>query len=284
MCAAGVVLSCLDATSKYLSAIMDPALVAWARYASALVVTAIYIKPFSEPRVLVSRRPWLQVLRSAIMLACTITAFSVLPFVQLDQFQTIMFLQPFLITALSVPFLGEHIGWRRWTAISVGFCGVLLATRPGFSEFQPAILVALATAVLGAMLGITARILSRTDSDKTTMFYSNIGGAVCLTPILPFIWQTPESWLAVVLMAMTGVFGGIGHLLLVMAFRRAPAGVIAPYMYMQLLWATMFGYLIFGNAPTGWTIAGAAVVVVSGLYMIYRERVVGARRAPERVA
>ena len=117
--------------------------------------------------------------------------------------------------------------------------------------------------------------LSRTDRSDTTLFYSNLVGAVAMLPVLPFVWTMPDDPWLIFLMVIFGAFGSFGHYLLIAAHRLAPASVLAPFMYTQLVWATCFGYLIFGDVPNRWTLAGAAVVVASGLYLLHRERVTG---------
>jgi len=120
-------------------------------------------------------------------------------------------------------------------------------------------------------------LLSRSDSSETTLFYSNLVGVVAMLPLMPFVWTTPASPLVIVLMVLIGAFGSAGHYLLIMAHRLAPAGVLAPFIYSQIVWTTALGYLVFGDVPNHWTMAGAAIVIGSGLYLLYREKVRGSR-------
>ncbi len=129
---------------------------------------------------------------------------------------------------------------------------------------------------------ITTRMLSRTDSSETTLFYANLFGCVVMVPVLPFVWTTPPSWLDVVLMVAIGAFGAGGHFLLILAHRRAPASVLSPFIYTQIVWASTLGYLVFANVPSQWTIAGAAIVIASGLYLLNRERKVTGKSCPGR--
>jgi drug/metabolite transporter (DMT)-like permease len=122
--------------------------------------------------------------------------------------------------------------------------------------------------------------LSTTDSSETTLFYANLFGAVIMAPVLPFIWTAPPHWFDFVLMVGVGAFGAGGHFLLILAHRHAPASALSPFIYTQIVWATTLGYLVFANVPNGWTIAGAGIVIASGLYLIYRERKVTGRVAP----
>ena len=201
-------------------------------------------------------------------------------YLQLDEAMAILFSTPFLIAIFAGPLLGEWVGWRRWTAIMVGFSGVLLVVRPGAGGMQWAALLSFGSAICYAFYNITTRMLSRTDSSETTLFYANLFGCLVMAPVLPFVWVTPPTWLDVVLMLATGIFGAGGHFLLILAHRRAPASVLSPFIYTQIVWASMFGYLVFGNVPSHWTVAGAVVVIGSGLYLFNRERKVTGTVAP----
>jgi drug/metabolite transporter (DMT)-like permease len=195
-----------------------------------------------------------------------------LRYLQLDQALAIIFSTPFLVAVLAGPTLGEWVSGRRWAAIVVGFLGVLVVTRPGFGAIHPAALLSLISAVCYAIYAITTRLLARTDSSETTLFYSNLVGAMAMLPILPFVWTTPESALIVLLMIVMGALGGGGHYMLIIAHRLAPASVLSPFIYSQLVWAVTLGYVVFGDVPNVWTVAGAAIVVASGLYLLHRER------------
>jgi drug/metabolite transporter (DMT)-like permease len=275
MCGAVVTFACLDATGKFLIAHMDPLQVVWARYTSAFVLALLLSNPLARPMVMKTSRPWLQIVRSALLLLSTMFSFYALRYLQLDQALAIMFATPFLVALMSGPILGEWVGWRRWLAISAGFCGILLVTRPGFGGIHPAALLSFASAVCYALYGISTRTLSRTDSNETTLFYSNLVGAVAMAPVIYFVWTAPQSWFIAVLMVALGAFGAFGHYILIAGHRLAPASVLSPYIYTQLLWAVALGFLVFGNIPNGWTIAGSAVVICSGLYLLYRERMGG---------
>ena len=184
----------------------------------------------------------------------------------------ILFSTPFMVAILAGPMLGEWVGWRRWIAIGVGMVGVLVVIRPGLGGLQWAALLSGASAVCYAFYSITTRMLSRYDSSQTTLFYSNMLGMAIMLPVLPFVWTPPQSILIGALMVAMGAFGAFGHYLLIVAHRHAPASVLSPFMYTQLIWATTFGYLVFGNVPNHWTLTGAAIVIGSGLYLLHRER------------
>jgi drug/metabolite transporter (DMT)-like permease len=275
MCGAVLAFACLDAIAKYLNGYMDTLQVVWARYTGAFVLTLLIFNPVSRPGLMRTKRPILQLLRSAMLLGSTITNFLAFRYLQLDQALSILFSTPFMVAILAGPFLGEWIGWRRWVAILVGFAGVLLVTRPGVGGVHWAALYSVASAVFYALYIVATRILSRSDPTDTTLFYSNLVGAAAMLPVMPFVWTTPHDPWIIFLMVAFGAFGSFGHYLLIVAHRLAPASVLAPFMYTQLVWATGFGYFVFGDVPNRWTVAGALIVIASGLYLLHRERVRG---------
>jgi len=275
MCGAVATFSCLDTTGKYLLHYMDPLEVVWARYFGAFVLALFFLNPVTKPGMMVTRRPILQIARSALLLFSTGLNFFALRYLQLDEALSILFSTPFIVAVLCGPLLGEWVGWRRWTAIGVGFFGVLLVARPGFGGLHPAALLSLASAVCYALYVIATRILSRSDSSETTLFYSNLVGAVAMLPVVPFVWSTPPNAFVVALMVLIGAFGSAGHYLLILGHRLAPASALAPFIYTQMVWTTTLGFLVFGDVPHHWTIVGGLIVVSSGLYLLNRERKVG---------
>jgi len=275
ICVTFLMFGCLDSTAKYLNQFMDPLQATWTRYVSGFLLALILSNPLARPGLLRTRRLGLQIVRSMLMLGSTAFNFLALKYLQLDQTTSISFATPFLVAVLSGPILGEWVGWRRWIAISVGFCGVLLVARPGFGGIHPAALWTVAAVFCYGFYFITTRIVSRSDSSETTLFYSNIVGVVAMSCVVPFVWTMPQSWFLLVLMIAIGAFGTIGHYLLIIAHRMAPPSVLAPFMYSQLIWVIAIGYMVFDDVPSGWTLAGAAVVIASGLYLLHRERVQG---------
>lgn len=275
MCAAVATFSCLDTTGKFLLRYMDPLQVVWARYFGAFLLAFIFLNPVTRPKMMSTTRPFLQVGRSALLLGSTALNFFALRYLQLDEALAILFSTPFLVALLCVPLLGEWVGWRRWTAISVGFFGVLLVARPGLGGLHPAALLSLGSAICYALYVISTRVLLRTDSSETTLFYSNLVGAVAMLPIIPFVWSTPNSVLVVALMVLIGALGSGGHYLLIRGHRLAPASTLAPFIYTQMIWTTALGFLVFGDVPHYWTIVGGSIVIASGLYLLHRETVRG---------
>ena len=273
MCCAVASFSCLDTTGKYLNHQMATTEVVWARYFFAFTLTMLFSNPLKHPRLMRTSRPFMQTGRSALLLLSTALNLFALRWLQLDEALSIIFATPFLVAVLCVPLLGEHVGWRRWTAIVVGFCGVLVVARPGFGGLHPAALLSLGGTVCYAFYVISTRVLSRTDSNETTQFYTNLVGAVAMTVIVPFVWTWPENGVVAVLMVLIGALGGGGHYLLIRAHRLAPASTLAPFIYTQMVWTTTLGFLVFGDVPHRWTVVGGLIVISSGLYLLHSEAV-----------
>jgi drug/metabolite transporter (DMT)-like permease len=272
MCAALFCFSCLDATAKWVNQSVDPMVTVWARYMSAAVLTFLVINPRTQPGALRTRRLPLQILRSFLLLASTLCNFFALKYLQLVETQSIIFATPLLVALLANPILGERIGWQRLTAIGVGFVGILVITRPGLGTMHPATLLSLAGSVAYAFYNIVTRMLASSDSIATTTLYSSLAGIVLVTPVLPWVWTTPSSPLTWLLLVTTGFYGAFGHWLLVLAHARAPAAILAPFIYSQIIWMLALGYILFGDWPDSWTFVGAGIVIASGLYLLSRER------------
>ncbi len=283
MCATVAVFACLDTTAKYLGTQMDPLQVAWGRYTSAFVLTLIISNPITHPGLVKTRRPVLQLVRASLLVASTVLNFFALRWLQLDEALSIIFTFPFIVAIASGPILGEWLGWRRWTAIGVGFCGVLLITRPGLGGFNPGALLSLASVICYGLYAVLTRVASRVDSNQTSLFYNNAVGALVMLPVIPFVWTTPASWVITLMLLGTGVLGSLGHFFLISGHKLAPAAVLSPFIYTQLIWVVILGYLVFDHVPTAWTLAGAAIVIGSGLYLLYRERQVGKTTTSEAV-
>lgn len=263
--------SCLDAGAKYLNHHMDTLQVVWGRYTSAFLLAFLFVNPWTRPGLTRTHRLPLQLGRSVLLLLSTVFNFIALRYLQLDQTTSIMFSTPFIVALLAGPMLGEWIGQRRWLAILVGFSGVLVITRPGLGGIHPAALFSVAGAFCYALYNITTRILSRTDSSETTLFYSNFLGCVAMSLVLPFVWTRLSDPFVIFLLIAIGGFGAFGHYLLILAHRLAPAGILAPFIYSQIVWMVAFGYFFFDQLPNAYTLLGASIVIGSGLYLLFRE-------------
>jgi drug/metabolite transporter (DMT)-like permease len=280
MCGALFSFACLDAAAKWLNQSLDPVLTVWVRYVGSVVFVSLFVNPWTTPGVARTVRPWLQAGRSVLLLGSTALNFVALKYLQLTETVSIMFATPFLVALLAGPLLGERVGPRRLAAIAVGFVGILIITRPGLGGLHPAAFLSLGGAVCYALYSIATRVLAAYDSSATTMFYSGLAGILLVTPLVPFVWSLPGSALVWTMMVVVGAFGALGHWLLILAHARAPAPVLSPFIYTQIVWMIALGFVVFGDLPDRWTLVGAAVVIGSGLYLLYRERV---RRAPPSV-
>jgi drug/metabolite transporter (DMT)-like permease len=193
---------------------------------------------------------------------------------QIAQASTISFISPLLITVLSIPILGEVVGVRRWAATAAGMIGVVIVARPATGGFQPAALFGVASSACWALALVITRKMSTTERSTTTLLWTAGVGAVVLTVLLPFVFVRP-SLPHLLLALVIGVLSSIGQWLTVQAHRFAPASTLAPFSYTQLIWATLSGWLVFGNLPDEWTLVGAVIIIASGLYTAHRERLRG---------
>jgi len=264
----------LDATGKYLIVKegVPVAEVAWLRFVGHVVFSAIVLWPFALKPSLRSAKPLIQILRSALMVLTTGFNFLALRYLQLDQNITIFFLTPLLVAVLAGPLLNEWIGWHRMLAVVAGFLGVLLVMHPGIGTVHWAMLIALIATLGYALYNIATRYLAAFDPAAVTQTYSPLAGLIVLAPPALAVWHWPADSLQWALLASLGFWGGLGHWFLILAHRGAPAPVLAPFIYFALIWMSALGFLLFGDVPTLWTLSGAAVVILSGLYLLARER------------
>lgn len=275
MCLAITLFSCLDATGKYLLGTLHfpAAQVVWIRFLGQLLLIVLVVAVVRVPSLVESARPGHQLLRSCLLMGSTVGNFLALKYLRLDQTTSIAFLAPLTVALLAGPFLGEWVGWRRLTAIVVGFCGILIVVRPGIAAVHPAMLYSFLGMLSYAFFILITRWLAAYDPPEVTLFYSLFAGATLAAPFAIHAWMWPTDAFAWALLISTGIWGGIGHYVFILAYRLAPASVLAPFIYLQLLSMVVLGYLIFGDLPDRWTIAGSAVVMLSGLYLVHRERV-----------
>ena len=217
-----------------------------------------------------TKAPVRQLVRSALLLCTTTTFFFGLRFLKLADLTILTQAAPLIVVALSVLLLREKVGPRRWFGVLVGFAGLIIILKPGFG-FQWASLFGLASALIYAIYQIMTRSLSRSEHTMTTFFYTASVGAVAMAAVAPFFWQTP-TLVDAILICVPGIFGGTGHLLLIMAFARSEASLLAPYFYTAILWATILGWAIFDEVPDVFTFVGAGLIVTAGLYVWHRER------------
>jgi len=274
---ATVLFGAADTTAKFLAASLPVVEIQWIRYV-IFVGMAIVLARRVPRQMLRPRRPGLQVLRGVCVIGSSVLFVYGIRSMTMAQATTISFLSPLLITILSVPLLGEIVGIRRWAAVAAGMLGMLIVVRPGTGGFQPAALFGVASSFCWAIALVLTRKMASVDQPATTILWSACIGAGLLTLLLPFdaVWPTGLQFM---LCLMLGVIASIGQWMVVLAHRQAPASLLAPFTYTQLIWVTAGGYLVFDNLPDQWTLAGAAVIIASGLYTAHRERA-RARLAP----
>jgi len=260
----------LDSCAKYLGASLPVGQVVFLRYGLAVLYAVFYVWFSSGPRAFRTSKPKLQIIRGLLLVVSTLANFIAVRYLRLDQTSAIMFSSPLWVCALSIPMLGETVGPRRWVAVAIGFVGILVIIRPGTENFHWAMLLSLISSVSIAFYLIISRMVAPFDTSQTSVFYASIVGALASAPFAPMNWVPPSGyeWLLIVVMALCG---GIGHHILGQAHRMAPAPVLAPFIYTQIISMTAMGYLFFGDVPDGWTFTGVAIVVISGLYLLYRE-------------
>lgn len=270
--ASGLLFACLDAGAKSLVLSgMSALFVSWTRFAVHVALALLLFRGWREPGLFRYRSLPLQILRGLFLFGSTIFNFLALKTLQLAETQSIFFFAPMLITALAGPLLGEWAGWRRWLAVLVGFAGVLVITRPGYQTFELGHLFALCATFSYSCYVIMTRRMGATETPESLIFYSALAPAVLMAPVVPFTASAPPDVLHWLLLLGLGFFGGFGHWLLIKAYRQATTTALAPYPYLQIVWMVLFGYLVFDQLPDGWTLAGAAVIVASGLYIVHRE-------------
>ncbi len=262
----------LDAQMKHLLENYSLVQVTWARFFFATIIGMIACGP-RLPALAISRHPKQQALRSVFLMSTTGMFNAGIRTTPLATATTIMFMTPILVTVFAIPLLGEKVRLRRWMGVLLGFIGALVVVRPwaaGMGVYGHGVLFLLVAAVLNANYQILTRRV-RGDDPLTSLLYTAAAGAVVTSLVLPWFWSWPTAfdWL---LLVGTGVAGGLGHLFLIRAFRAAPASVVAPFSYSSLVWAALFGFVIWGDWPDLWTWAGAALIIGSGLYIFHRER------------
>ena len=272
MVLAAALLPLLNASSKYLSQTYPVLEITWARYAGHLFFMLLVFAPRRGLRLLASSQPVLQLVRSTLLCVSTLVFIAGLASVMLPTATAISFTGPLIVTALAPLVLGEAVGRHRWIAIIIGFIGAVVVVRPGLDPAYEGALLIFAGAFAAALYQLLTRKLAAHDPAETSITYIALAGFVLTSIPLPFIWQTPVSvWDALVFAAL-GFFGGFGHYFLVRAFELAPAPVVAPLNYGQLIGATLLGIIVFGQLPDLWTWLGAAIIAGSGLFMLWGER------------
>lgn len=262
-----------DAMAKLLTETLPPVQIVWSRQCGLLIGVLVFlaIRGFG---VLRSTQPKLQIGRG-VLAACSATLFIIaIAYVPLADAVAITFVAPFIVTVMGALLLKEPVGIRRWSAVSLGFVGMLIIVRPGMGVVHPAALLLIAAATAFACRQILSRVLANGDGTATTVAYTALVSWLLLSVPLPFVWQTPTNLQEVALLVAVATFAAIAETLIIIALDAAQAVVVAPVQYSLLIWGTMYGYLLFGQLPDAWTLVGAIIIVATGLYTLNRERAV----------
>ena len=269
----------LDSMAKIMTQTLPSLQIAWGRYVFSVMLLFFLISPRSLIPALRTKRLDLQMARSVLLVSVTCAFFIAIRHVPLADAIAIGFAAPFITCMLAIPVLGEKVGLRRWSAIIVGFAGVMIVLRPGFEERHWAYFLPLGVAAGMAAYNVLTRLVNRYDEARTSMAYNNVAGSAIMSLavlVLPGQWTTPGAidWLMLVLLggcAMTG------HYCLIHAFRHAPVSTLAPFTYSHMVLAMIAGLVVFDEVPDAWTLAGVGVIAASGLYIFHRETTLRAR-------
>lgn len=261
----------MDGLQKFLTQRYPPLEVLWIRYLLSVPLAFLIVGRRGGGRHLfATRKPWLQLWRTLLIVVemlMVLWAFRMLP---LADAHAVLAVTPLVVTALSVPLLGERADWARWLAVGFGFAGVLVILRPGFGVVSPWSLLVLLATLLYSLYQILTRIVGRTDRVETSFFIQFVVGAVVLCFIAPWVWTTPDLVHWPLFLTVAGL-GAAGHLLFIRALQIAPAVVLQPFTYTLLLWAVVVGWVAFGDWPDMWVLLGAGMVVGAGLFTAWRD-------------
>jgi drug/metabolite transporter (DMT)-like permease len=247
-------------------------MVVWLRFVMHAIIAGAVLFPIRGVSLVRSRYLRWHLVRALMFVAMTGINFWALQYLQLTVTSSIFFTVPIIIALASALVFGERLDAGRWAAIGAGFAGVLVIVHPWSAQFHPAMLASLVNALLYAIFMLMTRRLAAYETPETIQYLPAVGAAVLLTPFAIAGWEWPDTWLEWTVVCLLGVFGAVGHQLLALAHRYAPASVIAPFLYQQVIYMALFGYLVFGDVPPAAVWTGAPIVIASGLYLFYRER------------
>jgi drug/metabolite transporter (DMT)-like permease len=265
----------MDALAKYLGKFYPVPGLVWTRYTIHMLVMLVMFGPRLKLDLVRTRQPGMQVLRGLLLVGSTCFFFYALKLLPMAEASAIGFVSPLLVTIFGALLLNEKVSRRRWIAVASGFVGVLIIIRPGGKVFSAGAALPLFSAMCFSLYQIVTRKVSHGGAENpyATLFYTAFVGSVVLSITLPFGWQPPASLWHAILMACLGMLGGLAHFILIRALAHAPASVLAPFYYTQLVWIMLLGYIVFGDFPDDWALMGMLVIVGSGLYVAYGERI-----------
>ena len=271
--------SMMETVAKYLSQSYPVPMIVWSRYSVHLVLIVVLLAPRMRMRLIRTSQPGAQIGRATLLMAATLFNFSALSFLPMAEVKAISFVSPLLVTIFAAWLLAEKVNRGRWVAVAVGFFGVLFIVRPGSESLQWHAVLPLGAALCYSLYQIMTRSFSEREDPFTTLFYSALVGCLVLTLMLPQFWQSPQLK-HIPFFIFLGFAGAAGHFMLIKAMELENASFLSPLGYAQLVWATLFGFLIFGDFPDGYAFVGIAIIVASGLYVALGHRF-KAREVPE---
>ena len=269
---AWAILPFMDTIAKYLSSDLSFFQITWARYFFTVFFTLPFMFFFFRKNLIWTTKPKLQIFRGLTLFLANVLFFYSISVISMAKALTLAFVAPLITTALSPIFLGEKVGLRRWSAVIIGFIGSLIVIRPGFIEFNLASIAALGTGFFYGIYLIITRKLHSSDSPLLTLLLTGVVGAVVASFLVPVVWINPSfnQWS---LLALMGVFACLGHLFLILSLKYADASKLAPLAYFEIVTNIILGYYFFSDFPHYWTWFGLAIIVCSGVYISFRERV-----------
>jgi len=255
----------LDTSSKIAAAAVPVVMAVWVRYLTQAVVTGAVLWPRQRAALFRTRRPGLQCVRALLLVASNALAFLSLAAMHVGEFTAIVMLTPLVLTVIAALALRERVSWRRWACVGGGFAGTLLVMRPGQGLFQLVLLLPLLLVGVSTAFQLLTSALARVDAPGTIHFYSGLGGLALTTLALPFAWQAqpPGMWLV---MGLMGILGTLGHFFLIVAYTRAPVAMLTPYLYLQIPFAALGGWLVFRHVPDAWSLWGIATIFACGVF------------------
>ena len=269
---AWVMLPIMDGFAKYLSSDLPVLQITWARYFFTVAFTLPIMFFFFKKNLVWTDKPKLQLIRGLILLTANVCFFYSISIISLAKALTLAFIAPLIVTAFSPIFLGEKVGFRRWSAVIIGFIGSMVVIRPGFVEINLASLAALGTGVMYGFYLIITRKLSSSDNPLLTLLLTGVVGAIIISFVMPFVWIKPtlNQWS---MMAAIGIFACVGHLFIILSLKYADASKLAPFSYFEIVTNIIIGYYFFSDFPDKWTFLGLFIIILSGIYISRRENI-----------
>ncbi len=273
MLAAVLCFALLDATAKHLSQSFPVPMLVWSRYTFHFLIMLVFLAPSMRWKLVSTQRPAMQVIRALMLVGTTGFAMAAFRHLPLAETTALIFVTPLMVALLAGPFLGEKFRPLHWSVSIFGFLGALLIARPGGALNLTGIMLVLGAAVCYSIYQIQTRLLSPTEGTLTMLFYTALVGTVSMTLAAPLYWGGPlPGWTEALMIASLGIYGGTGHFLLTKAFRMAPATTLSPFLYVQLIWATLLGWMVFGHWPDSTTLVGMAIIATSSITLALTRR------------